>query len=155
MTKMTSFWGSKDKDKRRSNKELNWTPLKFRLNLTFLKLRELIWTKFLVKFRNHISILPLNQSIFGHKILKSIYEKGNFKVILIGTYHDCICIKKMVMWQYSNGVFESQFKIYLIIMACKIIRFRKLRWQNIMKSTKSQTFAILYIIYIIDIDKDV
>ena len=37
-------------------------------------------------------------------------------------------------------------------MRCKIVRFQKLMWRNMMKSTKSQKASILH--YNIDIDID-
>jgi hypothetical protein len=48
------------------------------------------------------------------------------------------------MCQDSNGMFNYRIKfifnlkIYIKIMMCKIVRFQKLMWRNIMRSTKSQ-----------------
>ena len=44
----------------------------------------------------------------------------------------------------SNGMFNYRIKfifnqkIYIKIMRCKIVRFQKLMWHNIMRSTKSK-----------------
>ena len=57
--------------------------------------------------------------------------------------------------QNSNGRFNNRikfkfnYKIYIKIMRCKIVRFQKFMWRNIMRSTKSQKISILH--YSIDI----
>ena len=54
------------------------------------------------------------------------------------------------MYQNSNGNFNNRIKfkfnqkIYIKIMRCKIVRFQKLMWRNMMRSTKSQKVSILY-----------
>jgi hypothetical protein len=53
-------------------------------------------------------------------------------------------LKKNIMCQNSNRRFNYRikfifnWKIYIKIMMCKIMRFQKLMWYNIMRSTKSQ-----------------
>ena len=55
-----------------------------------------------------------------------------------------------MMCQNSNGKFNNRIKfkfsqkIYIKIMGYKIIRFQKLMWRNMMKSTKNQEASILY-----------
>ena len=54
------------------------------------------------------------------------------------------------MCQNSNGRFNNRikfkfnYKIYIKIMRCKIVRFQKLIWRNMMRSTKSQNASILH-----------
>ncbi len=54
------------------------------------------------------------------------------------------------MYQNSNGRFNNKikfkfnYKIYIRIMRCKIVRCQKLMWRNMMRSTKSQKASILY-----------
>ena len=45
-----------------------------------------------------------------------------------------------------NNRIELKFnlKIYIKIMRCKIVRFQKLMWRNIMKSTKSKKASVLH-----------
>ena len=60
------------------------------------------------------------------------------------------------MCQNSNGMFNNRIKfkfnqeIYIKTIRCKMVRFQKLMWRNIMRSTKSQKASALY--YSIDID---
>ena len=60
------------------------------------------------------------------------------------------------MCQNCNGMFNNRiklkfnYKIYIKIMRCKIERFQKLMWRNMMRSTKSQKVSVLH--YSIDID---
>ena len=55
-----------------------------------------------------------------------------------------------MMCQNSNGMFNNKIKfkfnqkIYIKIMRYKIVRFQKLMWRNMMRSTKSQKASILY-----------
>ena len=55
-----------------------------------------------------------------------------------------------MMCQDSNGKFNNRIKfkfnqkIYIKIMRCKIMRFQKLMWRNMMRSTKSQKASVLY-----------
>ena len=55
-----------------------------------------------------------------------------------------------MMGQNSNGRFNNRIKfkfnqiIYIKIMKCKIVRFQKLMWRNMMRSTKSQKASVLY-----------
>ena len=55
-----------------------------------------------------------------------------------------------MMCQDSNRKFNNRIKfkfnqkIYIKIMRCKIVRFQKLMWRNMMKSTKSQKNLILH-----------
>ena len=60
-----------------------------------------------------------------------------------------------MMCQNSNGRFNYRikfifnYKIYIKIIRCKIVRFQKLMWCNIMRSTiseKSFGFTFLYIL---------
>ena len=54
------------------------------------------------------------------------------------------------MCQNSNGRFNNRiklkfnWKIYIKIMRCKILRFQKLIWRNMMRSTKSQKGSVLH-----------
>ena len=54
------------------------------------------------------------------------------------------------MYQNSNERFNNKikfkfnYKIYIKIMRCKIVRFQKLMWRNMMKSTKSQKVSVLH-----------
>ena len=53
-------------------------------------------------------------------------------------------LKKNMMCQDSNRRFNYRikfifnYKIYIKIMRCKIVRFQKFMWHNIMRSTKSK-----------------
>ena len=58
-----------------------------------------------------------------------------------------------MIYQNSNGRFNYRIKfifnqkIYIKIMMCKIMRFQKLMWYNIMRSTKNQksfSFTLYY-----------
>ena len=59
-------------------------------------------------------------------------------------------IKENMMCQNSNGMFNNRikfkfsYKIYIKIMRCKIVRFQKLMWRNMMRSTKSKKFSVLH-----------
>ena len=59
-------------------------------------------------------------------------------------------IKENMMCQNSNGMFNNRIKfkfnqeIYIKTMRCKIMRFQKLMWRNIMRSTKSQKASVLH-----------
>ena len=54
------------------------------------------------------------------------------------------------MCQNSNGRFNNRIKlkfnqkIYIKIIMCKIVRFQKFMWRNMMKSTKSQKVSVLH-----------
>ena len=54
------------------------------------------------------------------------------------------------MCQNCNGMFNNRikfkfnYKIYIKIMRYKIVRFQKLMWRNMMRSTKSQKTSILH-----------
>ena len=54
------------------------------------------------------------------------------------------------MCRNSNGRFNNRikfkfiYKIYIKIMRCKIVRFQKLMWRNMMRSTKSQKVSVLH-----------
>ena len=55
-----------------------------------------------------------------------------------------------MMCQNSNGRFNNRikfkfnYKIYIKTMRCKIVRFQKLIWRNMIKSTKSQKVSVLH-----------
>ncbi len=55
-----------------------------------------------------------------------------------------------MMCQNSNGRFNNRiklkfnYKMYIKIMRCKIERFQKLMWRNMMSSTKSQKTSVLH-----------
>ena len=59
------------------------------------------------------------------------------------------------MCQNSNEKFNNRIKfkfnqkIYIKIMRCKIVKFQKLMWRNMMRSTKSQKVSVLH--YSIDL----
>ena len=59
-------------------------------------------------------------------------------------------IKENMMCQDLNGMFNYRikfkfnWKIYIKIMRCKIVRTQKLMWHNIMSSTKGQKVSVLY-----------
>ena len=64
-----------------------------------------------------------------------------------------LSFKENMTWQDSNGGFKyrMEFKINkkkksIRTMSSKIVRSQKLIWQNIMRSIKSQTSSIIYII---------
>ena len=47
--------------------------------------------------------------------------------------------------RFNNKIkFKFNYKIYIKIMRCKIVRFQKLMWRNMMKSTKSQKVSVLH-----------
>jgi lipoprotein signal peptidase len=52
--------------------------------------------------------------------------------------------------QNSNGRFNNRikfkfnYKIYIKIMRCKIVRFQKLMWRNMIRSTKSKKVSVLH-----------
>ena len=54
------------------------------------------------------------------------------------------------MCQNSNGRFNNRikfkfnWKIYIKITRCKIVRFQKLMWRNMIRSTKSQKVSVLH-----------
>ena len=54
------------------------------------------------------------------------------------------------MCQNSNRRFNNRIKfkfnqkIYIKIMRCKIVRFQKFMWHNMMRLTKSQKVSILH-----------
>jgi hypothetical protein len=54
------------------------------------------------------------------------------------------------MYQNSNRRFNNRiklkfnYKIYIKIMRCKIERFQKFMWRNMMRSTKSQKASVLH-----------
>ena len=55
-----------------------------------------------------------------------------------------------MMCQNTNGRFNNRIKfkfnqkIYIKIMKCKIVRFQKLMWHNMMRSTKNKKTSILH-----------
>ena len=59
-------------------------------------------------------------------------------------------IKKNMICQNSNGRFNNKIKfkfnskIYIKTMKCKIVRFQKLMWYNMMRSTKSKKVSVLH-----------
>jgi hypothetical protein len=59
------------------------------------------------------------------------------------------------MCQNSNGMFNNRIKfkfnleIYIKTMRCEIVRFQKLMWCNMIRSTKSQKASVLH--YSIDL----
>jgi hypothetical protein len=63
------------------------------------------------------------------------------------------------MCQNSNGRFNNRikfkfnYKIYIKIMRYKIVRFQKLIWRNMMRSTKSKKTLVLH--YSIDVETNV
>ena len=47
--------------------------------------------------------------------------------------------------RFNNKIkFKFNYKIYIKIMRCKIVRFQKLMWRNMIKSTKSQKVSVLH-----------
>ena len=54
------------------------------------------------------------------------------------------------MCQNSNGRFNNRikfkfnYKIYIKTIKCKIVKFQKLMWRNMMKSTKSKKTSVLH-----------
>lgn len=62
-----------------------------------------------------------------------------------------LSFKENMTWQDSNGRFKyrMEFKINkkkIRTISSKIVRSQKLIWQNIMRSIKSQTSLVIYII---------
>ena len=61
-----------------------------------------------------------------------------------------LSIKKNMMCQDSNEMFNYRikfkfnYKIYIKIMRCKIVRTQKLMWHNIIKSNKNKKVSILH-----------
>ena len=59
-------------------------------------------------------------------------------------------IKENMMCQNSNGRFNNRIKfkfnqeIYIKTIRCKIIRFQKFMWRNMMRSTKNQKGSVLH-----------
>ena len=52
------------------------------------------------------------------------------------------------MWQYSNGVFEFQFKTYLITMACvKLWGFENLDGKILWSQLEVKCLLFIYSIY--------
>ena len=49
--------------------------------------------------------------------------------------------------------FKFNYKIYIKIMRCKIVRFQKFMWRNMMRSTKNQKTSVLH--YNIDVETNV
>ena len=71
-------------------------------------------------------------------------------VLVLDINYDCVIygiiysyIKENMMCQNSNGKFNNRiklkfnYKIYIKIMRCKIERFQKLMWRNMMRSTET------------------
>ena len=74
----------------------------------------------------------------------NILQYQTFIMIVLFIWNNIFFIlKKNIMCQDSNGMFNYRIKfifnqkIYIKIMMYKIMRFQKLIWQNIMRSTKS------------------
>ena len=75
----------------------------------------------------------------------NIFKYQTFIMIVLYIWNNIFFIlKKNMMCQDSNRRFNYRIKfifnqkIYIKIMRCKIVRFQKLMWHNIMRSTKSQ-----------------
>ena len=51
----------------------------------------------------------------------------------------------MICQNFNNRIkFKFNYKIYIQIMRCKIVRFQKLMWRNMMRTTKSKKVSILH-----------
>ena len=75
----------------------------------------------------------------------NIFQCQTFIMIVLYIWNNIFFIlKKNMMCQDSNGRFNYRIKFifnqktYIKIMMCKIVRFQKLMYRNIMMSTKSQ-----------------
>ena len=78
-------------------------------------------------------------------------------MIIIKKYLYCVYIwniysyiKENMMYQNSNGRFNNRIKfkfnqkIYIKVMRCKIVRFQKFMWRNMMRAIKSQKVLVLH-----------
>ena len=80
----------------------------------------------------------------------NIFQYQTLIMIVFYIWNNIFYIKENMMCQNSNGMFNNRIKlkfnqkIYIKIMRCKIVRFQKLMWCNIMKSTKSQKVLVLH-----------
>ena len=84
----------------------------------------------------------------------NIFQYYTFIMIMFYIWNNIFFIlKKNMMCQDFNGRFNYRVKfifnqkIYIKIMRCKIVRFQKLMWCNIIRSTKSKKsfdFILLY-----------
>ena len=80
----------------------------------------------------------------------NIFQYQTLIMIVFYIQNNISYIKENMMCQDSNGKFNNKIKfkfnqkIYIKIMSCKIVRFQKLMWRNMMRLTKSQKVSVLH-----------